>query len=390
MFTPDKPQNYFFSQVHQPFFLSGVVFAIIVMIMFMLGYKGILPLQIDASLFHSYSLIYVVFTQFFTGFIFTTFPRFCQSDVISKSYYMRTWMIQQLGAAVFLLGALFSLELLYVGVAVLLVANIAIVYKLKEIYSKAPEAMRHDPKWILVGFTMGLFAHFLYLLALVGIDDSAVAVALNLYLVFVTFAVGQRMVPFFSHSFAEKNEKFVPTVFGALVLKVIAVNFNISFLEIFTDIALGLLILMEVRRWKLPWKGSPAILQILHLSLYWLIAALIFGGVARAVEVLADVSLMQMDVHMLALGFVTTMLIGFGTRVTLGHSGQPPHADSTTLKVFYLLQAVVVGRILFSLVMGAGFNMFWMFDLSITLWLLLFLFWAVRFGPVLFSGKKLS
>jgi len=390
MFTPDKPQNYFLSQVHQPFFLSGVIFAIVVMVMFMLGYKGILPLQIDAALFHSYSLIYVVFTQFFTGFIFTTFPRFCQSDVISKSYYLRTWITHQTGAVLFLLGAVLSLELMYVGVAVLLMANIAIVYKLREIYTKAPEAMRHDPKWILTGFAMGLFAHFLYLLALAGIDDSAVAIALNLYLVYVTFAVGQRMVPFFSHSFAEKNEKFAPTVFGALLLKVIAVNFNLPFLEIFVDIALGLLILMEVRRWKLPWKGSPAILQILHLSLYWLIAALILGGVARVVEVWADVSLMQMDVHMLALGFVTTMLIGFGTRVTLGHSGQPPHADATTLKVFYLLQAVVVGRILFSLVMGADLNMFWMFDLSITLWLLLFLFWAVRFGPVLFSGKKLS
>ena len=141
---------------------------------------------------------------------------------------------------------------------------------------------------------------------------------------------------------------------------------------------------------ELPWKGSPAILQILHVSLYWLIASLLLGGVVRLAEVLGELSFMQMDVHMLALGFVTTMLIGFGTRVTLGHSGQPPHADATTMKVFYLLQVVVIGRLLFSLVMGVGADMFWMFDLSITLWLILFIFWGVRFGPVLFSGKKLS
>ena len=390
MFTPDKPQNYFFSQVHQPFFLSGVVFAIVTMLMFMLGYKGILPLQIDAAAFHSYSLIYVVFTQFFTGFIFTTFPRFCQSEVIEKSYYLRTWLLHQLGAVLFLLGAGISLPLLYVGVVILLLANIAIVIKLRAIYTKAPEAMRHDPKWILTGFVMGLLGHFMYPLVLAGIDNSAVAISLNLYLVFVTFAVGQRMVPFFSHSFAEKNEKFVPTVFIGLVLKVLAVNFGLVYGEVFLDIALGLLILMEVRRWALPWKGSPVILQILHVSFYWLIAALLFGGVIRLVEGVSTLSFMQMDVHMLALGFVTTMLIGFGTRVTLGHSGQPPHADATTLKVFYLLQAVVIGRLLFSLVMGIGANMFWMFDLSITLWLILFIFWGVRFGPVLFSGKKLS
>ena len=389
MFTPDKPQNYFFSQVHQPFFLSGVFFAVVVMLMFMLSYKGILPLQVDSTSFHSYSLIYVVFTQFFTGFIFTTYPRFCQSEVIEKSYYLRTWILHQLGSAIFLIGAVLSIELLYVGMAILLVANSAIVYKLGTIYAKAPDAMRHDPKWILVGFAMGLLAHFLYLLVFAHIDNSAVAIAVNLYLVFVTFAVGQRMVPFFSHSFADKNERFAPIVFAGFVLKAVTANFELSFVEIIVDVALGLYIALEVRRWALPWKGSPVILQILHVSIYWLIASLLIGGFIRLIETVTEMNFMQMDVHMLVLGFVTTMLIGFGTRVTLGHSGQPPHADATTLKVFYLLQIVVVGRILFSLVMGVNAGMFWTFDLSITLWLLLFIFWGVRFGPVLASGKKL-
>jgi len=389
MFTPEKPQNYFFSQVHQPFFLSGVLFAVVVMLMFMLSYKGVLPLQVDSTSFHSYSLIYVVFIQFFTGFIFTTYPRFCQAETIEKSYYLRIWVLHQLGAVVFLAGAVLSVELLYVGIAILLIANSAIVYKLKEIYAKTPEAMRHDPKWILVGFVMGLFANFLYLLVFSHIDNSAVAIAVNLYLVFVTFAVGQRMVPFFSHSFADKNERFVPIVFAGFVLKAVAANFELSSVEIIMDIVLGLYIALEVRRWALPWKGSPVILQILHLSFYWLIASLLLGGSVRLIETVTEMNFMQMDVHMLAIGFVTTMLIGFGTRVTLGHSGQPPHADATTLKVFYLLQIVVLGRMLFSLVMGVNPNLFWMFDLSITLWLLLFIFWGVRFGPVLARGKKL-
>jgi uncharacterized protein involved in response to NO len=355
MFTPQKPQNYFFSQVHQPFFLSGILFSVVVMIMFMLAYKGVLTLQVDSASFHSYSLIYLVFTQFFTGFIFTTFPRFCQAEVITKRYYLRTWAVQQLGALLFLAGALLSIELLYVGLSVLLIANTAIVYKLREIYAKAPKAMKHDPLWILVGFYMGLFAHFLYFLLFSGIDSSAVAIAVNLYLVFVTFAVGQRMVPFFSHSFADKNERFVPTVFMGFLLKTVAVNFGFVYVEIIVDIALGLYIAMEVKRWALPFKGSAAILKILHISLYWLMGALLIGGFVRLIETVTSRNFMQMDIHMLVIGFVTTMLIGFGTRVTLGHSGQPPHADAT----------------------------------SITLWLLLFIFWGVRFGPVLVSGKKI-
>ncbi len=389
MFKPQKPQNYLFSQVHQPFFFSGIVFGVVVMLMFMLAHKGILPMQVESGSFHSYSLVYIVFTQFFTGFIFTTFPRFCQSEAIEKSYYLRTWSLHQLGAVLFLAGAVFSVELLYIGISVLLVANTAIVYKLRQIYTDAPEAVRHDPKWILVGFSMGLFAHFLYFLVFASVDNSAVAMAVNLYLVYVTFAVGQRMVPFFSHSFAEKNERFAPTVFAGFVLKTVAVNFGFASLEVLADIALGLYIALEVRRWALPWQGSPAILKILHISLYWLIGSLLMGGFVRLIETVTEMNFMQMDVHMLALGFVTTMLIGFGTRVTLGHSGQPPHADATTLKIFYLLQIVVIGRIAFSLVMGLDTGLFWMFDLSITLWLLLFIFWGARFGPVLILGKKI-
>jgi uncharacterized protein involved in response to NO len=176
---------------------------------------------------------------------------------------------------------------------------------------------------------------------------------------------------------------------GGLVVKTLGIYVDYVFVEAIADIALGLYIAAEIRRWKLPFGNSAPILKILHISLYWLVASLVLGGVVRSVEVLFDLNFMKLDVHLLALGFVTTMLIGFGTRVTLGHSGQPPHADSITLKIFYLLQAVVLGRLFYSLAMGLESGMFWMFDLSVALWLLLFVFWGVRFGPVLVKGKKL-
>ncbi len=389
MFTPVKPQNYFLSQVHQPFFVSGIFFAVVAMLAFMLAYKGILTLQIESTSFHGYSIIYIVFTQFFTGFIFTTFPRFCQSEVVDKLYYLRTWFIHQAGALLFMFGAFFSVYTLYTGLLLLLVANVYIVYKLYSIYREGQAILKADPKWILAGFYFGLVGHLLYIASFFSADINAAPIALNLYLVYVTFAVGQRMVPFFSHSLSASDPRFAPVVFGVLLLKVLAIHLGLAYIEAVIDIGLGVYIAWEIARWKLPYKGSAAILKILHISLYWLVVSLVLGGAVRFVEELSDLRFMQLDVHLLALGFVTTMLIGFGTRVTLGHSGQPPHADSTTLKIFYFLQVVVLGRIIFSLAMGLDTGMFWMFDLSITLWLLLFIFWGVRFGPVLVSGKKI-
>lgn len=79
--------SYFLSQPHQPFFILGSLNAIVMMVLFALSYKGVLTLTTESVNFHAYSLIFLVFTNMFTGFLFTTFPRFCQSEVISKQYY---------------------------------------------------------------------------------------------------------------------------------------------------------------------------------------------------------------------------------------------------------------------------------------------------------------
>jgi len=117
-------------------------------------------------------------------------------------------------------------------------------------------------------------------------------------------------------------------------------------------------------------------------------AALLFGAIFQLGEIFLNTSFVFVDRHLLALGFLTTIIIGFGTRVTLGHSGQPPQADAITLKLFYLTQIVIGARLLYSIVFGFDLPMLWMFDVSLSLWLLLFIFWGWKFGPVLMFGKK--
>ena len=75
-----KKENYFLSQPHQPFFLAGIVWAIVVMLIYMLSYKMMLKGSIVGFLapvtFHAYTLIYIVFTQFFIGFYIPLFRAF--------------------------------------------------------------------------------------------------------------------------------------------------------------------------------------------------------------------------------------------------------------------------------------------------------------------------
>ena len=106
-FSTDKPdplhkENYFLSQPHQPFFLAGIIWAVVTMVIFMASYKmmmkGDAHTLISPSSFHAYSLIFIVFTQFFIGFLYTTFSRFCQSEPVKKPYYIRTFFLYQVGS----------------------------------------------------------------------------------------------------------------------------------------------------------------------------------------------------------------------------------------------------------------------------------------------------
>ena len=394
--TQTKP-NYFLSQPHQPFFILGVVNAVIMMLLFALNYKGIFNLEMQSANFHVYSLVYIVFTNVFTGFLFTTFPRFCQAEVISKKYYTNVFYYTLLGSLLFLFGSFVNHIVLLIGMIVLFFAQIFIVLKLQEIYLNSSAADKKDAFWILTAQYFGLLGHILFLeLELnhyIGLDINLLNIAVNIsfymYLIFLAFSVAQRMIPFFSHSFAVKNENFVKIIFTLFILKSIFSSVDFKIAEIIVDLLLGVYMLLEFRRWELPIFSSPAILWVLHLALYWLPTAFLLSALSLTTELVIGTSFYFLNIHLLAIGFLTTVLIGFGTRVTLGHSGQPPHADKFTTNIFWFVQAVVVMRALFSVNVAFGWGLNFLFDISFTLWLILFLVWGIRYGKVLAFGTKL-
>jgi uncharacterized protein involved in response to NO len=388
-------QNYFLSQPHQPFFLFGVFWSVISVLLFGLSYKGVISSDMMPQAFHSYSLIFIVFTQFFIGFLFTTFARFCQSDGIEKSYYVKVFILFQSGALLFFIGNFLHVNLLFGGSTLIFIANTMVVYRLYIIYKTGQLSQANsDPFWILTGFFVSLLSHLLFLIY-IATDNTlfymvAVQVGFYNYLIFLAFAVGQRMIPFFSHYMGEKINYFTATVFFLLLAKSICDLMGFYYVEIILDFGLALYLLKEILRWKLQPLQSPAILWVLHLALLWLPVALFIGALATLAEVLNGSSFAAMQIHLLSIGFLTTVLIGFGTRVTLGHSGQPPHADRFTTTIFWLIQIIVLFRALYSLQLGLGLDLFWLFDASMTLWILLFVVWAWRFAPVLYFGKKLN
>ncbi len=389
--------DYFLSQPHQPFFLMGIVWSVVSMLLFMLAHKGVIPFfRLDVTAFHAYTMLFVVFSHFFHGFLLTTFPRFCMTQPVPPKIYLTIFWLYEAGAFLFLAGALFFAPLAALGVLVTFAGHLAAVKNFKVIYDVGGSPDKKDAFWLLVAHASGLAAHLIFIVGLTyaafGVDFAwmpyATGVGVYLYLFFLTFVVAQRMVPFFSHVMVTKPERFIAIAFALFGAKAFAFAFGLLYLDIAVTLVLALYLLREFLSWRLPVFSSPAILWVLHLGLFWLPAGLLIDAVTKLGEAWLQTSFLFAGLHLLAIGFVTTILIGFGTRVTLGHSGQVPHADRLSVALFWFTEAVVLARFVYSMGMGFGLDLGWMFDLSATLWMALFGIWGWRFGPTLMFGKR--
>ncbi len=396
-FGEDSDDKYFFSQPHQPFFVLAFVNAILLMLLFMLAYKGSIHIAINPVLFHAYGIVFLVFTPAFLAFLFTTFPRFASTKVIHKKTYMRTFGLFYLGSILFVLGSIASPVFSAIGMLFLLAGHIDGTLILRNIYLTTKMEDKQDIFWILTAMEFGILSHVLVIIGQLFYAQHFYAqlfslgeeIGIYLYLFLLVFSVAQRMVPFFSHCIVEKNENLLKTVFVLLLVHVIleGIHTNASFI---IDLILAAVLGREILRWKLPFPNENPMLNILHIALYWVPLAFLIGGLANLVTLLTGISFLALDLHVLTLGFIFTILIGFGTRVTLGHSGNMMQADIWTKSLFYATPVLVLLRVLISLAAAFGIDFMVLFDITATVWILLLGVWAYRFFPVLIAGKKLS
>ena len=391
-FSEDPKSNYFFSQPHQPFFVLAFINAIVTMLVFLLAYKGVINLAVTPSSFHSYGIIYLMFTPAFLAFLFTTFPRFTSTEAIKMKSYMSVFTLYYLGSVLYLLGSIVTPVFSAAAMFLLFVGQLKGVLLLRKMYLTTSMEDKQDIYWILLAMKLGLFSHLLFIIAILfylPLMGLSTEISIYLYLFLLTFSVAQRMIPFFSHSMVEKNEKLLTIIFSLLVLHIILESI-VTHGSFIIDLALAYIIGKELLRWKLPFPNPDPLLWILHIGMYWIPVAFILAALSNLLTLIMGTNFLFLDIHVLMLGFVFTILIGFGTRVTIGHSGNTMQADNWVKVLFIWTQVVVIIRILTSFVSAFGWNFMILFDISATVWIALFIVWAVRFFAVLIWGKKLT
>ena len=387
--------NKFSSQPHQPFFSFGILFFITFLLILGFSYSGVISLKSNISGFHSYPLIHIIFIQFFLGFLFVVFPRFLTQANIPLQVYMNRFFLFTLGGLIYLISLFISHELNQIAMIILIVASFMSFKTLFQIYQKSIVANKHDVKWILIAFSFGLLSNILFFISSFGflaLEAFSIDMGFYLFLLALIFTISQRMIPFFSsikvQGYQINKSKYVLEIaFVLLGLKVIALSLGNTLFSFIADFSLFAYFTYELLKWKLPIFKVTPIMWVLYLSLFWLPVGF-FISLLESTSNLLNMGIVfeKSALHALAIGYFSTILIGFGTRVVLGHSGRTPTADKLTVVIFCSIQAIVVIRIFAGLSLNGNFDYIFWIIMSTKLLALGLIIWALKYSGILIRG----
>ena len=281
----------------------------------------------------------------------------------------------------------------------MLIAQILSFRLLFSIHKKSIVAIKEDTKWILIAFLTGILSHSLFIISGIDFKYSIVVAtfAINsgfyLFLFMIIFTVSQRMIPFFTKTkvptyIINKSKNLLPVVYGLLMLKIFFLSLGNPALNLFADVPLLILFVRELIKWNLPTFKVTAIMWVLFISLYWIPFAFLISVIESFVY-LYDPSVIfeKAVVHTISLGYFVTVLVGFGTRVVLGHSGTTPYAGKFAITIFIAIQVIAALRIFTSFSLNFGLN--YIFLLNVTAFLLIvgLIVWSTKYLAILIKGK---
>ncbi|MEO8410502.1 MAG: NnrS family protein, partial [Propionivibrio sp.] len=145
------------------------------------------------------------------------------------------------------------------------------------------------------------------------------------------------------------------------------------------DLVFAGLLTYTILRWGLLRAFKVPLLVMLHASLAWSAVALALFALQGMAAFAGHAILNFAPLHALTLGFFATMLLGFVTRVSLGHSGLPLVAGRLAWTLYWLMHGIALTRVVADIVPG------WqqaLYVLSSVGALLAFLLWGTRFVPL--------
>lgn len=377
---------------HRLFFATGMAWLLawsawwtVMLAARLAGYTALEP-AVPGLLAHGAAMLLAAFTPFMYGFLWTVFPRWMPAPAIGPRATLLVFWLCNLAQAL-MLGGLFTSPAVHLAGWTLLAVTMATALALLGTSLwRSPERAPHGIA-ALAGLAGGLAAALLFAAGLWQWNFAAWphvrGLGLWAFLLVVYFAVCHRMIPFFSSRVVPGYVRWQPAwvLYGFAGLAVLR-----GLLEPWPALAwlaslpLAALTLACALRWWPRQGRENRLMASLHYAFAWLAGGAVLAA-AGDLGALAGVGWIpaRAGLHMLAMGFLGTMLVAMVTRVTLGHSGRPLAMDDFDWRVLLALQLAVALRLAGEFLPIATLGLA---AAGAALWTIALVAWAARKLPV--------
>lgn len=340
---------------------------------------------------HGCLMIYGLFPFFIFGFLMTTYPRWMNCREIPARRYVPAFVLLMLGSAGFYAGLPVGRNALMAAVLVMLAGWGVALYALLRVLLEARHQDKRHPQIIFIALSMGWCGLAAYL-AWLWSDDAAwlhlaMQAGLWLFLLPVFASVAHRMIPFFTSTALPQHPVARPywawwTMLAASTIHCLLRLADAAAWLWLCDVPLAVAALCLTYAWGLRRSLGIPILGVLHVGFAWLgIAMLLFAVQSLALFVSGGTAFIWglAPLHALTVGCFATLLIGMGTRVTLGHSGLPIRVDILVKLMFAGVQLAALLRVLADMLPVQA--MHWLYLSAAAVWLACFVSWMSRYLP---------
>lgn len=389
--------KHFIAAPHRVMFFGGAVQTVLVMLwwLFELTTRYLFPSHMVAwplfsSAIHGWLMLFGLLPFFFFGFLMTTFPRWMAGHEIPTSRYVPAFVLMFAGVLMFYAG-------LFIGSVLIMLANVCLLagwgvglYALLRVLLETRPGDKRHPIALFIAFSIGWLSLAAFLLLQLSDMHAALQFALRAGLwgfVLPVFAsVAHRMIPFFTASALQQKEvprPFWPwwtILFSSVAHGALELSGRLSWLWL-SDLPLAVASLTLSYLWGFRRSFRNPLLAVLHVGFAWVGIAMLMYAIQSLWTFAYDGTgfIMGMaPLHALTVGGYATLMIGMGTRVTLGHSGLPFVIDTPVKLMFVGIQLVALLRI------AADFVPRWsgeLYLLAIIGWLACFTPWGWRYLP---------
>ena len=375
----------------RPFFLSGAVFSIIAIILWLLMYKGAINLSPlgGGYWWHIHEMIFGFGCAIVAGFLLTAIQNWTGVRGAQGRTLLVLFLLWLTGRLVLLMPSIFS-DTLTTIIDLSFLPAVAYVLAKPIIATKQYNNLFFVPLLLLftlANLEMHLAIYFPQTFTIIYAGYAGV-----MLVTFLMSVMAGRVAPMFTAN-GTKTAKVTPLPWldkitnGSLAIAMFSlllepiIGFSQQFFGIILIIA-GLFQTMRWLRWR-PWitLGVP-LLWSFHFAIKFIAYGLIILGASYLIPEIPSSHMW----HLLTVGGMGGLILAMISRVSLGHTGRPLLPPKAMTAAYFFITLAAIIRAFGPWALPEKTVLF--IDISGTFWLFAFGIFVITYAPMLMSGRK--